>query len=119
MPGVPAARTGTTCGVEYVAVMIDDSTLNRGEYQSADNATGVQRRPGRARPLSIGDIAHLAGVSIGTVSRALNGRAGIASATRERILQIVEETGFVRNPSARHLVGSRAGIIEVVVCEIQ
>ena len=33
-------------------------------------------------------IAEIAGVSIGTVDRALHGRGGIKEATRERILEI-------------------------------
>lgn len=69
------------------------------------------------KPLRIGDIAQRAGVSIGTVSRALNNRPDVAPETRERVLAIVQQTGFVRNPSARHLVGSRTGVIEVVVSE--
>jgi len=69
-------------------------------------------------PLHIADIARLAGVSIGTVSRALNSQGRIAPATRERILRIVEETGYVRNASALSLVGRRTGIVEVVVTAV-
>ncbi|MDB5076065.1 MAG: transcriptional regulator, LacI family [Chloroflexi bacterium] len=68
--------------------------------------------------LHIKDVARLAGVSTGTVSRALNKRGRIAPATRERILRIVEQTGFVRNASALSLVGSRTGIVEVVVTSV-
>ena len=40
-----------------------------------------------ARPVTIRDVARLAGVSLSTVSQVLNGRSGYASNdTRERVL---------------------------------
>src|SRR5919197_362715 len=83
--------------------------------QVEDHAMTGEHEQTSQKQLRIGDIATLAGVSIGTVSRALNNRAEIAPATRDRILRIVEQTGFVRNPAARSLVGRRVGIIEIVV----
>ena len=58
--------------------------------------------------LTISEIAQLAGVSIGTVSRALNGRYGVSLETQAAILKIVRDTGFVPNLGAVNLArGSR------------
>ena len=48
-------------------------------------------------------IAELANVSIGTVDRALHGRAGINESTRQRILQIAKRIGYTPNLAARAL----------------
>jgi LacI family transcriptional regulator len=61
--------------------------------------------------LTIHDIAKRAGVSTGTVSRALNGRFGVSEATRERVLAVVNELRYVPDPGARQLAkGSRTVI---------
>jgi LacI family transcriptional regulator len=53
-------------------------------------------------------IAELAGVSIGTVDRALHGRPGINESTRERILQIAQQIAYTPNLAARALSVSRS-----------
>jgi LacI family transcriptional regulator len=57
------------------------------------------------------DIAKLAGVSRGTVSRVLNGKADVAEATRRKIEKIIEEYGYKPNASARKLAGKPIEII--------
>ncbi len=59
--------------------------------------------------LTISDIARLAGVSKATVSRVLNQKPDVDPATRERILRIMEEHGFVPNLSAVQLAGGKIG----------
>lgn len=44
--------------------------------------------------ISIADIAELAGVSVTTVSLALNNKKGVGKKTKERILQIAEEQNY-------------------------
>jgi LacI family transcriptional regulator len=63
-------------------------------------------RPRVSRTL-IWDVAQEAGVSIATVSRALNGKTDVASLTRERILRIAQERGYISNQHARTLLGRR------------
>jgi LacI family transcriptional regulator len=53
-------------------------------------------------------IAELADVSIGTVDRALHGRAGINESTRQRILKIAEQISYTPNLAARTLSVSKA-----------
>lgn len=52
-------------------------------------------------------IANLAGVSIGTVDRALHGRPGISEKTLKRILKIARQIGYKPNPAARALSTGR------------
>jgi LacI family transcriptional regulator len=60
-------------------------------------------------------IAELAGVSIGTVDRALHGRDGIKESTRQRILQVTRQIGYTPNLAARALSVSKASA-RVGVC---
>ncbi len=68
---------------------------------------------GRVR--NITDLARLAGVSPGTVSRALADSALIAKKTRERIQALAREHDFRPNVMARNLRIRRAGAIGVLI----
>lgn len=63
----------------------------------------------------ISEIARLADVSMGTVSRALLGGKGVSQPTRERILAIAEGVGYKANLAARALYNTRTPI-RVRVC---
>lgn len=52
---------------------------------------------------SIKEIAKLAGISIGTVDRALHNRGRVDPETRDRILKIADMLGYKPNPHARNL----------------
>ncbi len=76
-------------------------------------------RRGMKRPTQA-DIARLAGVSPATVSLVLNERDSevrISPATRERVLAVIREWGYVANASARSLAGGRNKIIGVYTFE--
>lgn len=53
--------------------------------------------------VTIEEIARLAGVSIGTVDRVLHDRGRVSNQTRDKILSIVESTGYKPNVIARSL----------------
>ena len=65
--------------------------------------------------VTIKDIARLAGVSVTTVSRALNNNADIREETRERILHICQEEGYRTNLLARSLVSSKTNTIGLIL----
>jgi LacI family transcriptional regulator len=65
------------------------------------------------RRLTIHDIATMAGVSAGTVSRVLNNREGVGPATRQRIVELVESHNFSLNATAQRLSTGRADAIGV------
>ncbi len=68
-----------------------------------------------AKKLTIQDIARLAGVSHSTVSRVLNKKPDVDAATRERVLRVMEEQGFVPNLAATRLAGGRSQILGILV----
>jgi LacI family transcriptional regulator len=68
----------------------------------------------KAKRSGIPQIAELAGVSIGTVDRALHGRPGINDETRQRVLDIAKKIGYRPNLAARSLSTGRR--IRIGVC---
>ena len=60
------------------------------------------------KPLTLEQIAQLAGVSRTTASRVLNGRPGVSAATRERVLKVIEEVGYEPNKNAQSLAARRS-----------
>jgi len=67
---------------------------------------------------SIREVAKRARVSLGTVSNVLNRPEIVAEETRLRVLQAIEEIGFVRNGSARQLRAGRSQHIGLVVLDV-
>ena len=50
--------------------------------------------------ITIKDLARMAGVSVSSVARALNNRPDVAPETKQRILDLAEEVGYVPNALA-------------------
>jgi len=71
-----------------------------------------------AKPVSIRDVARRAGVSVGTVSNALNRPELVAPETLERVRSSIEALGFVRNGSARQLRAGQSRTVGLVVLDI-
>ena len=66
------------------------------------------------------EVARLAGVSQAAVSQVLNGGEGgirIPDATRQRVLQAMQDVGYVPNVAARRLAGGRNRILGVFTYE--
>lgn len=64
-------------------------------------------------------IADKAGVSVVTVSRALNNRPDINKETRARILRIAEEYNYIPNQLAKSLVTQSSKTIGIIIKELQ
>ena len=64
---------------------------------------------------NIQELAEKTGVSVATVSRALNGSPEVSKATRERILALARELDYTPSAAARTLVSSRSHVIGVIL----
>jgi len=62
-------------------------------------------------PITINDIARLAGVSKKTVSRVINNSPEVIAETRNLVNAVIEETGYSPNPHARGLASRRSFLI--------
>jgi len=68
-----------------------------------------------ARVRNISELARIAGVSAGTVSRALAGKSIVNTETRERIQALAAQHGFRPNQMARRLRTQRTNVIGIVI----
>ena len=53
--------------------------------------------------LTIKDIARISGCSVSTISRVINDRPDVRPETKEHVLKVMREAGFVPNTNARQL----------------
>jgi LacI family transcriptional regulator len=65
--------------------------------------------------LTLEQIAKLSGVSRSTVSRVINNHPNVKARVRQRVLEVIAETGYHPNPAARSLASQRSGIIGLVI----
>jgi LacI family transcriptional regulator len=63
--------------------------------------------------VTIRQLARISGVSIGTVSRALNGYSDVNPDTRERIMRLARELDYTPAAAARSLVTQRSHLVGV------
>ncbi|WP_295103437.1 LacI family DNA-binding transcriptional regulator [uncultured Microbacterium sp.] len=68
---------------------------------------------------TIHDVAKAAGVSVSTVSKAVNGRYGIADATVQRVLDAVKELGYESSLVASSMRARRTGVIGVLLADFE
>lgn len=101
---------------------MDQTDLNK---HSFDQVVRVQTEAVTAysgakngRPPDIKEVARLAGVSPVTVSRALRQPDIVSAETRERVLQVVRDTGYASNPHAVALRSGRSTIVAAFVSNL-
>ena len=73
----------------------------------------------RPRPTTLSDVAKVAGVSIATVSKALNGRSQVRAETRERVLEAAARLHFTPNPLALGLLAGRTGTVGLLTNDLE
>lgn len=67
------------------------------------------------KQVGIKEIAKLSNTSIGTVDRVLNNRTGVSPETKERILKVIKQTGYVKNNIASRLKLSAGKKVKIAV----
>ncbi|WP_231495967.1 LacI family DNA-binding transcriptional regulator [Cellulomonas sp. HZM] len=65
--------------------------------------------------VTISQIADLAGVSVPTVSKVLNGREGVSGETRDRVRELLEEHGYRRRGGERR---KPVGLVDLVIRDL-
>lgn len=73
----------------------------------------MKRRP------TIHDVAEAAGVSVATVSKAVNGRYGVSPATSQRVLDTVAALGYESSLVASSMRARRSGVVGVLVADFE
>ncbi|MBO1306266.1 LacI family DNA-binding transcriptional regulator [Enterococcus sp. 669A] len=68
--------------------------------------------------ISIKEIAKLSGVSTATVSRVINNNGRFSEETRQKVLRVMEETGYQMNYSAKTLRMNKSFSIGILVPDI-
>lgn len=68
--------------------------------------------------VTIKDISKVSGFSITTVSKALNNYTDISQGTKNKILKLCDEMGYVPNLSARSLVSKKSYTVGIIFDEI-
>lgn len=79
---------------------------------------GGERNLNASKPATIEDVALIAGVSIATVSRALNEPGKVADSTRRRVIDAVAQTGYTTNAMARSLRMRRSHMILILAPDV-
>jgi DNA-binding LacI/PurR family transcriptional regulator len=69
------------------------------------------------RRVGIGDVAAAAGVSVTTVSHALNGKGRLHDQTREHVRAVAERLGYRPSVAARSLVAGKTGLLGLVISQ--
>lgn len=70
------------------------------------------------KKITIREIAKIAGVGVGTVSRVLNGGA-VKPETKKLVMDTIERLGYVPNASARKLAGGKTKSVMMLTPEIK
>ena len=65
--------------------------------------------------VTLADVARLAGVGVGTASRALSGSARVAPETRAKVREVADRLQYVVSPDAAGLARGRTGRVALVV----
>lgn len=79
----------------------------------------ADRPPGRARTPTLRDVAVLAGVSMGTASKALNGRDRVNPETRRRVVEAAERIRFTPNSLAQAMLAGRTGTVGLLTSDLE
>jgi LacI family transcriptional regulator len=69
--------------------------------------------------ITLRDVANLAGVSVATASKALNGQPQVRAETRERVVRAAEQLSFSPNTLAQGLITQRSGTVGLLTSDLE
>ena len=67
------------------------------------------------KSITMKDVAKLAGVSVGTVSRVINQEQGIKEITLKKVQQAIDELGYIPDVYARGMKKNKTETIALIV----
>lgn len=73
---------------------------------------------GKLKKITIKDVAKLAGVSKATVSRVLNNSKYVSPEVHERVVKVIEETGYKPSSIARSLVSKETKLVGLLIPDV-
>lgn len=69
--------------------------------------------------VTLNDVSKVARVSASTVSHVLNGTRHVNEDTKQRVMDAIEQTGYIPNLMAKSLKQSASNTIGIVVSDIR
>lgn len=78
----------------------------------------MPRRRSASDPSTIVDVARRSGVSLGTVSRVINGNASVSDVLRKRVEAAASALGYAPNPAAQRMRGRAAHAVGLMVTDV-
>lgn len=79
----------------------------------------TSERSARPANVTLKDVAALAGVSIATASKALNGRSHVHPQTRNRVIEAARKVSFTPNSLAQGLLTGRTGTVGLLTNDLE
>ena len=79
----------------------------------------VHSAAARPRAATLRDVARLAGVSVATASKALNGRANVHPDTRRRVIESAERISFTPNTLAQAILAGQTGTVGLLTNDLE
>ncbi len=129
----PSVRDAATAGAPDATAAMPDATATPAGVPDADrdgtdsfsplaNTLLIPQQPvatgrGAASPVTLYDVARLAGVSTATVSRVLHGQDRVRDSTRARVRDIIDQLGYVPDGAAQSLSRRQKAVIGLVGVE--
>lgn len=98
-----ASGTSTTGDHEVIPQLVAGATTEPGTPTSDEGLRSARTHPGdlhTSGPPTVWDVARIAGVSIATVSRVVNGNPHVRDATRAAVLHAIASLRYERNEAA-------------------
>jgi LacI family transcriptional regulator len=92
----------------------DLTVMKEGPAVSATDGAGA-----RPRATTLRDVAMLAGVSVATASKALNGRAHVHPDTRRRVVEAAERISFTPNTLAQAILAGQTGTVGLLTNDLE
>src|SRR5262245_23858829 len=95
----------------------EDDTVSEIELEQDRSSGPANELPRRSQPATIRDVAKLAGVSVGTASKALNGRGRLRLETRERVFEAAARLEFRPNDLIKSLLRGRTFTVGLITTD--